>query len=66
MPSGEREIAATFDIHIITPTGGGHLFTVHQDRKDEGPLQLISAGKLARLEEIEAMMERLMGKPLQT
>ena len=64
MSRSELEVGATFDIHIITPTGGGHLITVHQDRKDEGPLQLISAGKLARLEEIEAMMERMMGEPL--
>jgi hypothetical protein len=28
-------------------------------------LHLISAGKQARLEEIEAMMERMMGEPLE-
>lgn len=53
-----------FDIHAITPGGGGYVLTVHQDQKDDGPLHLISAAKLARLEECEAMMERMMGEPL--
>lgn len=53
-----------FDIHIIKHDGGGHVLSVHQDKKDDGPLHLISAGKLARLEEIEAMMERMMGEAL--
>lgn len=53
-----------FDIYAITSGGGGHVLTVHQDAKDEGPLHLISSQKLARLEECEAMMERMMGESL--
>jgi hypothetical protein len=38
MPSHEREIAATFDIHLITPTGDGNTFTVYLDRMMGEPL----------------------------
>lgn len=64
MSGSEREIGATFDIHIVRHNRVGHVMTIHQGRKDEGPLHLISEGRLARLEEIEAMMERMMGEPL--
>lgn len=53
-----------FDIYAITPGGGGHVLTVHRDAKDEGPLHLISAQKLARLEQLESMMEEMLGEPL--
>lgn len=65
MPSHEREVGATFEIHAITPTGGGHIMTIHKDRKDDGPLQFISSERLAQLLEVEAMMERMMGGPLE-
>ena len=55
-----------FDIHAITPAGGGHVLTIHQDRKDDGPLHLISAPKLARFQELEALMAELLGEPLET
>lgn len=64
MSRPEREVGTTFDIHVLTPTGGGHLMTIHQERKDEGPLQFIGPERLARLLEVEAMMERMMGEPL--
>lgn len=64
MPSPDHQIGATFDIHVITSTGGGHLLTIHQDARDEGPLQLISTQRLSRLEQVEAMMERLLGESL--
>lgn len=57
-----------FDIFALTPGGGGHVLTVHQDAKDEGPLHLVSAQRLARLEQLEAeheaLLERMMGEPL--
>lgn len=57
------------DFHIYTPKGSGLVMTTHRDEDDNTPLQLISAQRLARLEqreaELEAMMERLMGEPLE-
>jgi len=64
MSCPERELGTTFDIHVLTSTGGGHVMTVHQDAKDEGPLHLISVQRLARLEQLEAMMEEMLGEPL--
>ena len=53
-----------FEIHILTETGGGHVLTVHQEKKDVGPRLVVIAGGLCQSKEVEAMMERLMGEPL--
>ena len=52
-----------FDIYALTPGGGGHVLTVHQERKDAGPRLVIIAGGEVSLP-AEAMMERLMGERL--
>jgi hypothetical protein len=53
-----------FDIFAITPAGGGHVLTVQQERKDAGPrLVIIAGGEVSA--PAEAMMERLMGGPLE-
>ena len=64
MSRPEREVGTTFNIHVLTSTGGGHLMTIHQERKDEGPLQFIGPSRLAHLLAVEAMMERMLGEPL--
>lgn len=64
MSRPKREVGATFDIHVLTPTGGGHLMTIHQERKDEGPLQFIGPDRLEHLLAVEAMMERMLGESL--
>ena len=52
-----------FDIFALTPAGGGHVLTVHQERKDAGPrLVVIAGGEVSA--PAEAMMERIMGEPL--
>ena len=52
-----------FDIFALTPAGGGHVLTVHQERKDAGPrLVVIAGGEVPG--PAEAMMERLPGEPL--
>jgi hypothetical protein len=53
-----------FDINIITPGGGGHVLTVHQEKKDAWPQLVVIAGEPCESPAIEAMMERLMGEPL--
>lgn len=53
-----------FDIHIITPGGGGHVLTVHQEHKDRLPQLVVIAGEPCDSPAVEAMMERLMGEPL--
>jgi len=53
-----------FDINIITPGGGGHVLTVHQEHKDRLPQLVVIAGEACHSQAIEAMMERLMGEPL--
>ena len=53
-----------FDINIITPGGGGHVLTVHQENKDRLPQLVVIAGESCNSQAIEAMMERLMGEPL--
>jgi hypothetical protein len=53
-----------FDINIITPGGGGHVLTVHQERKDMLPQLVVIAGERCESPAIEAMMERLMGESL--
>ena len=53
-----------FDIHAITPGGGGHVLTVHQERKDMLPQLVVIAGAPCQCPAVEAMMERLMGEPL--
>jgi hypothetical protein len=53
-----------FDINIITPGGGGHVLTVHQEHKDRLPQLVVIAGEPCDSPAIEAMMERLMGEPL--
>lgn len=53
-----------FDINIITPGGGGHVLTVHQEHKDRLPQLVVIAGEPCDSPEIEAMMERLMGESL--
>jgi len=45
------------------PSGGGHVLTVQQERKDAGPrLVVIAGGEVSA--PAEAMMERLLGEPL--
>jgi hypothetical protein len=52
-----------FDIFALTPGGGGHVLTVHQERKDAGPrLVIIAGGEVPA--PAEAAMERLLGEPL--
>ncbi|GEM_PF-1363307 len=64
MPCPEREVGTTFDIYALTPGGGGHVLTVHQERKDAGPrLVVIAGGEIPA--PAEAMMERLMGESLE-
>lgn len=54
-----------FDIFAITPDGGGHVLTVHQERKDVLPqLVIIAGGEVSA--PAEAMMERIMGEPLES
>ncbi|WP_312488706.1 hypothetical protein [Massilia timonae] len=63
MPSPEREVSTTFDIHVLTSAGGGHVMTVHQERKDAGArLVIIAGGEVPA--PAEAMMERMLGEPL--
>lgn len=53
-----------FDIYALTPGGGGHVLTVRQERKDAGPrLVIIAGGEVSA--PAEAMMERMMGEPLE-
>jgi hypothetical protein len=54
-----------FDINIITPGGGGHVLTVHQEHKDRLPQLVVIAGEPCESLAVEAMMERLMGEPLE-
>jgi len=54
-----------FDIYALTPGGGGHVLTVHQTGKDVGPRLVVIAGASALCERAEAMMERLLGEPLE-
>lgn len=42
------------EFHVHTPAGSQHVMTVHRDENDDSPLQLISAQRLARLEQLEA------------
>jgi len=53
-----------FDIYAITPGGGGHVLTVHQAGKDVGPRLVVIAGGANLCDQAEAMMERLLGEPL--
>ena len=53
-----------FDIYALTPGGGGHVLTVHQERKDVGPQLVVIAGEPHLSQPAEAMMERLLGEPL--
>lgn len=53
-----------FDIFAITPDGGGHVLTVQQAGKDVGPRLVVIAGESALCPRAEAMMERLLGEPL--
>lgn len=52
------------EFYAHTPNGGGHVMTVHRDAQDDGPLQFISHQRLVRLERMEAMMEEMLGHPL--
>lgn len=53
-----------FDIYALTSGGGGHVLTVHQERKDAGPrLVVIAGGEVSA--PAETMMERLLGEPLE-
>lgn len=54
-----------FEIHAITPGGGGHVLTVHQEKKDTWPRLVVIAGEPCESLEVAAMMERLMGEPLE-
>jgi len=53
-----------FDIYALTPGGGGHVLTVHQERKDAGARLVVIAGDHHLSQPAEAMMERLLGEPL--
>ncbi|QYG03901.1 hypothetical protein [Massilia sp. NP310] len=52
-----------FDIYALTPGGGGHVLTVRQERRDAGPRLVVIAGGEVPAPG-EAMMERLLGEPL--
>ncbi len=53
-----------FDIFAITPGGGGHVLTVHQQQKDVSPRLVVIAGESHLSQPAEAMMERMLGEPL--
>ncbi|MDY0974983.1 hypothetical protein SOM61_08415 [Massilia sp. CFBP9012] len=53
-----------FDIYALTPTGGGHVLTVHQKRTDAGARVVVIAGDHYLSQPAEAMMERMLGEPL--
>jgi len=53
-----------FDIYALTPGGGGHVLTVHQERKDAGERLVVIAGDPHLSGAAEAMMEQLLGHPL--
>lgn len=53
-----------FDIYALTPGGGGHVLTVHQERKDAGARLVVIAGDPHLSGPAEAMMERMLGEPL--
>ncbi|WP_273163249.1 hypothetical protein [Massilia timonae] len=53
-----------FDIYALTPGGGGHVLTVHQERKDASARLVVIAGDHNLSQPAEAMMERMLGEPL--
>ncbi|WP_314435593.1 hypothetical protein [Massilia timonae] len=53
-----------FDIYALTPGGGGHVLTVHQERKDTSARLVVIAGDPRLSQPAEAMMERMMGESL--
>lgn len=53
-----------FDIYALTPGGGGHVLTVHQERKDAGLRLVVIAGEPHLSQQAEAVMERLLGEPI--
>lgn len=53
-----------FDIYALTPGGGGHVLTVHQERKDAGARLVVIAGDRHLSHRAEAMMEQMLGEPL--
>lgn len=64
MPDPKCEVGTTLDIHVHTPAGSNHVLTVHRTDKDEGPLQLVSTERMVQLLQVEAMMERMLGEPI--
>lgn len=42
------------EFHVHTSAGSQHVMTVHRDENDDTPLQLISAQRLAGLEQLAA------------
>ncbi len=54
-----------FDIYALTPGGGGHVLTVHQERKDAGARLVVIAGESGLSPQAEEMMERMLGEPLE-
>lgn len=53
-----------FDIFALTYTGGGHVLTVHQPQKDVSPRLVVIAGESHLSQSAEAMMEQMLGHPL--
>lgn len=53
-----------FDLYALTPGGGGHVLTVRQERKDSGARLVVIAGDPHLSDQAEAMMEQLLGHPL--
>lgn len=53
-----------FDIYALTPDGGGHVLTVHQERKDAGARLVVIAGDHHLSPPAEVMMEQMLGHPL--
>jgi len=53
-----------FDIYALTPGGGGHVLTVHQECKDVSPRLVVIAGQPHLSQSAEAMMERMLGHSL--
>jgi len=53
-----------FEIFALTPGGGGHVLTVHQERKDAGARLVVIAGDHHLSPPAEAMLERMLGEQL--
>lgn len=52
----------TLDLHAHTDQGTTHVCTIHRGEKDETPLQMISAERLAQLLAAEAELQTLLAR----